>query len=155
MRYEDCTTDVDDILAEVRDEHFPELVNAKIMCLFDTKKRMSGGKLTLARIKKSDDLIRHLTMDDSGEEEGYDYIIFLDQMLWENIEREDKVRLVRHELKHTVVDNESRTTPYKLRGHTIEDFYSEIALNEDDPRWCQRVAELLTHLYEQERELTR
>jgi len=151
-RFSEVTSDVDDILHEVRQQYFPELVNAKILCLFDIKKRQSKGKIILARIKKSDDLVRHLTINETDNEEGFDYIVFIDQMIWTNIEREDKIRLIRHELRHTLYDVDSRTTPYKLISHDVEDFIAEIELNSDDLRWSQRVGELLEHLYSQERE---
>ena len=66
------------------------------------------------------------------------------------MELEDKKRLVRHELKHTDVDFDA-TTPYKVRGHTIEDFYSEVSLNEDDPRWAERAGLATLSAYEAER----
>ena len=152
MRYEDVTENVYDILHNVVREFFPGLVNAKILCIFDLKKRMSKGNIVLARIKKSDDLIRHLTINNAGEEDGYDYIMFLDQMIWQSIEEVDKVRIVRHELRHCFITDEGN---YSIIPHDIEDFAAEIELNSDDIRWSTRVAELCMHLYSQEREMTR
>jgi len=145
-RFETVSQDVNDMLRAVRREHFPELRNAEILLLFDKKKRMTGGKIVLGRIQKSNDLIKKLT--DHEVDEGYDYVLYLDKKMWENCADVDRERVVRHELRHCWVDLDSRGTPYKLISHTVEDFYEEIALNEDDPRWGVRVAEVISMAYE-------
>lgn len=65
---------------------------------------------------------------------------------------EDKTRLIRHELRHSDVDGESEKNPYKIRCHTIEDFFSEVKLNEDDPYWSRRVGESLMAAYEAQKD---
>ena len=154
MRYEEVTSVEENVLREVKVEYFPELSGAKIKLLFDTKKKTTGGKLVFARIQKPNELTRFFTTNETDDDEGYDYIIFLDKMLWDNIEDSDKKRLLRHEMRHTLVDLDSNN-PWKLQGHTVEDFYEEIALNVDDPRWSERLGYLLTDLYEEEKELNR
>jgi predicted metallopeptidase len=149
-RYEDVPQDVIDILLEVRREYFPELRNAKIKVLFDTKKRSSGGKLTLGRMQKTNDLLRHLTTGEAEDEEGYDYIMYLDKAAFTNITRDDKIRLVRHELRHCHFDLEANSNPYKLVGHSVEDFYEEIELNQDEPRWGERVVAVAESVYNQD-----
>ena len=61
IRYEEVTEDVNKLLKEVESKYFPELRNAKVITLFDVKKRMSGGHLVLGRIMRTNDLLRHLT----------------------------------------------------------------------------------------------
>ena len=100
LRYEEVNEDVLSLLREVRGEYFPELKNAKIKALFDIKKRKSGGMLVLARIMKTNDLLRHLTIDEAEAIEGYDYIIALEKTCWEDIIRDDKARVLSHELRH-------------------------------------------------------
>jgi len=148
-KFEDVTDDVYEMLRSIIKDHFPELVNAGFKILFSTKKKTSGGKICFAWIQKTNELIRHLTTEESGSEDGYDYIIYIDKLIWDNIEEADKIRLLRHELRHTHVDLESNN-PYKIRGHSIEDFYSEIELNKDDPRWAQRVSVIAESLYTRE-----
>ena len=150
MRYENVPESVKMVVRNVKEQWFPELANARMKVLFDLKKKMSGGKMVLGRIQKTTDLLRHLTTEESNSDEGYDYIIYLDKMIFNNIEDEDKIRLVRHELRHTFCDFDSRTTPYKLIGHDIEDFEEEIRLNGDDMAWSRRCAEIGLSLYEQE-----
>lgn len=152
LRYEEVTPLVIDMLREVKTRDFPELKNAKIKVLFDLKKRKSGGRIVLGRIMKTNDLIRHLTKDDVEIVEGYDYIITLDKKCWDNIPDEDRVRIIRHELRHTYFDIEAEKDPYKLVTHSISDFYEEVELNQKDPRWRERVGTITEDIYEQEKE---
>lgn len=152
LRYEEVTDDVKRMLDEVQTKYFPELRNAKIITLFDLKKRQAGGHVVLGRIMKTNDLLRHLTKDEAEAVEGYDYIICLDKQGWDAITDPDRVRLLRHELRHTYYDIESEANPYRLIDHSISDFYEEVELNKDDPRWRERVATVVQDIYEQQRE---
>src|SRR5208337_5209484 len=100
LRYEEVTEEAVKLLDEVEIKHFPELRNAKIIMLFDLKKRTSGGRVVLGRIMRTNDLLRHLTKDEAEAIEGYDYIITLDKQAWDVIQHEDRIRLLRHELRH-------------------------------------------------------
>jgi hypothetical protein len=151
MRFDDGSEEAYEIMHAVRERHFPELAGCNIKIIFDSKKRMTGGKIVLGSIQKPNELTRFFMIPESGTDEGFDYVVRLDKKCWDLIDPEDKKRLMRHELKHTSVDFDA-TTPYKIRGHTIEDFYSEITLNEDDPRWAERAAQSTLAAYEQERE---
>ena len=152
LRYEEVTEEASRLLDEVQTKHFPELKNAKIILLFDLKKRNSGGRVVLGRIMKTNDLLRHLTKDEAVAIEGYDYIVTLDKQGWDAIGTEDRVRVLRHELRHTYYDIESENNPYKLVDHSITDFYEEVELNKDDPRWRERVATVVADIYEQQKE---
>lgn len=152
LRYEEATPMVLNMLKELKAKDFTELKNAKIKVLFDLKKRKSGGQIILGRIMKTNDLIRLLTKDEVEIIEGYDYIITLDKKCWDNITDEDRVRILRHELRHTHFDIESENDPYKLVNHSISDFYEEVETNQKDPRWRERVGILAEDIYEQEKE---
>ncbi|MDR2017892.1 MAG: hypothetical protein LBQ00_03305 [Syntrophobacterales bacterium] len=152
LRYEEVTDDVLELLHDVRAQYFPELKNAKIKVLFDVKKRSSGGRITLGRIMKTNDLLRHLTIDRVDPIEGYDYIVCLDKTCWEAIEKEDRERIVRHELRHAYFDIDSEENPYKLVDHSILDFYEELEANREDPRWRERVGTLTEDIYQQRKE---
>jgi hypothetical protein len=151
LRYEDVSETVMEMFRKVKSQYFTELKNAKIKVLFDLKKRKSGGKIVIGRIVKSNDLIRHLTKNGNAEE-GYDFIITLDKKCWDHISEEDRVKILRHELRHTSYDLESEDNPYKLVDHSILDFYEEVEMNQGDPRWRERVATLTEDIYEQEKE---
>jgi hypothetical protein len=152
LRYEEVTDDAKHLLNEVQAKYFPELKNAKIILLFDLKKRTSGGRVVLGRIMKTNDLLRHLTKDDGFAIDGVDYIVTLDKQGWDAIGTDDRTRVLRHELRHTYYDIESEDNPYKLIDHSITDFYEEVELNKDDPRWRERVATVVADIYEQEKE---
>lgn len=149
-RFEDASDHVVELMNKIIEGSFPELRSAKIKVLYDTKKRKSGGKLVLGRMQKTNDLLRHLTVEEANDTEGYDYILYLDKACFENVEEIDKVRLIRHELCHCLVDMESVTTPYKLQDHEISDFYSEIEFNSTDPKWGERCAAIAESVYEAE-----
>lgn len=152
LRYEEVTDDVMEMLRDIRAQDFAELRNAKIKVLFDLKKRSSGGRITLGRIMKTNDLLRLLTIDRVDPIEGYDYIITLDKVCWEAIETSDKVRVIRHELRHAYFDIDSEENPYKIVDHSILDFYEELETNKEDPRWRERVGALTEDIYEQKKE---
>lgn len=149
MRFEEADQHTVDFVNEVINEDFISLAGAKIKVLFDQKKRKSGGKYVLGRMQKANDLIRTLTKEDGTAEEGYDYILYLDIAVWESIDDTDKKRLVRHELCHCDV-NFDRSVPYGLKDHEVQDFFSEIEYNREDPRWGERLATIAESIYEDE-----
>jgi hypothetical protein len=142
-RYENVTNDEYVILKEVKENYFSELASANIKMVFNTKKKKSGGKVILASIKKPSEVEQFLCTDE------IDYIMFIDQNAWMLADTEDRVRLVRHELRHTDVDMDA-TKPFKLRGHSVEDFYREIAFNRDKPKWGDELALLVEMKYEED-----
>jgi len=150
IRFEDAPDNVVNLMNKIIDDGFPELGRAVIKVLYDTKKRASGGKIVLGRIQKSNDLIKHLTIEETRITDGIDYILYIDKNVFENIEEKDRVRLIRHELQHCNVDFDARNTPYSLRDHEISDFYQEIELNSDDPRWAERCAAVAESIYDRE-----
>jgi hypothetical protein len=152
LRYEEPTDEVRILLSKVIADYFGELKNARISALFDTRKHMTGGQVMLSNIMRPNDLVRHYTRADASSEEGYDYIIIIDKKAWEAISETDRIRLLRHELRHTFYDIEAEDNPYKLIDHSVADFYEEIELNQDDPKWRQRVSTMVADMYEQERE---
>jgi hypothetical protein len=151
-RFEDCTIDVTKMLEKVMDEHFRDLKDAKIKCIFDEKLKKSKGRIVLASIRKTNDLLRHLTADEAHTEEGFDYIITINKKVWEVTEDIDKERLVRHELRHAEILHDDVKDPFKIVDHDIQDFVDEVRLNVDDPGWANRVSTMILDIYEQEKE---
>ncbi len=151
IRFEDVSDSVVRLADEIQEDYFPELVNVKIKFLFDLKKRMSNGKVVLGRCQKTTDVVKYFTIGESGGDEGYHYIIYLDKCAWDNIERTDQIRLIRHEMRHIEYDIDAKN-PYKIQPHDIEDFAEEIELNIDDTRWASRVASLAEEIYSQRRD---
>jgi hypothetical protein len=139
------------MLEEIQDKHFSDLRSAKFKCIFDTKMCKRKNRVVLASIRKTGPLLRHLTAEEAKSEEGFDYILKIDQKVWENTDEKDKTRLLMHELCHTFVDDEAKD-PYKIIPHDYEDFISQIKLNADDPDWANRVCSLISDIYDQEKE---
>ena len=83
---------------------------------------------------------------------SYDYIIIVDLKSWEIANSTDKERLISHELSHIEIDDKG---VLKLCGHEIEDFYSEVDYNKDNPTWKRDLATITTALYDQEKELAK
>jgi predicted metallopeptidase len=148
-RYSDATEVEYAALNEVRNQWFPDLMGARIKILFDLKKKSSGKKIVLARIYKTNDLIKHLTLSEK-EVDGTDLIIFLDKACWDSVTPQDHIRIMRHELRH--VELVESKNPFSIVGHDIEDFVSEVKLNQDDMGWRQRVVNLTAAIYEQREE---
>jgi hypothetical protein len=145
-RYSFAPQSVMDLLDQVRQEHFPGLAQAKFLVLFDEKKRMRLGAYVLAQVRRAQEVVR--LVYEQAEGEDCDYVLSLDKEVWLRIEQADRVRLLRHELRHCWEDIEAEDLPWKLVGHEIEDFHAEVALNADDPQWAQRLAAVADSIYE-------
>lgn len=144
-RFEDTPQDVIDFVSNVQEKYFPNLSTAIIKIFFDVKKRKSEGKFVLARIKKANDEIKILAMNDDGSMP--DYLLFIDKNVWQNISDTDKEKLIYHEFCHCEVDFE-KENPYMIKGHEIQTFYDEIEFVRDDPRWIERVGAIASHVYD-------
>jgi hypothetical protein len=146
-RFIDASEEANALTKEVREKWFPGLESAFIKVLFDTKMRKKGNKLVLGRMLKCNDLIRKLT--DAQVEDGCDFIMFLDEVAFKNIPREDQIRLIRHELRHCKVFGTEEKPKHKLVPHDIEDFLIEIEINKDNAGWSTNAAQLATDIYDQ------
>jgi len=149
-RFEDVPNQHYELLNKIIDKDFPHLASTAIELIFDTKKRVSEGKIVLGRLQKSNDFTRHLSVTNTNPD-GVDYFLYLDKNVFEHIDEADKIRLIRHELQHAHVDYE-KTNPFGIRGHEINDFYDEIEYNKDDPRWAERLATIAESLYDPDRQ---
>lgn len=147
-RYEDCDDSLVEVFLEVLEERFPAYVNLKFRLIYDTKKRINKGKICLASIELASPKIKFFTKDEKAIE-GYDYVLIVDQKAWQYASDADKRRIISHELRHVFIDEKG--TP-KIIDHDINDFYSEIKLNTDDPDWGLKLCTLVSAIYEQEKD---
>lgn len=150
-RYVDCTENLVEVFLGVIEKRYPAYAGLKVKLLFDTKKRVRNGTLVLASIETANDKIKFFSKDDIAVE-GYDYIIIVDLKAWEISNLVDKERLISHELQHVEIDDKG--TP-KLVGHDIEDFYSEVENNKDNPTWKRDLVTITVALYDQEKEMAK
>lgn len=148
-RYEDANEELTKVFLDTMEEYFPSLQWLKIKLIFDTKKRIKQGKMVMASIEKASDKVKYLSKDNIAIE-GYDLLLVFDQKAWQACLEKDKIRILRHELKHINVDEKGVLS---IVGHEIEDFYSELKFNEDDPEWKIRVAMGAESLYDQEKDM--
>lgn len=146
-RYIEASEEAVDKTNEAIEKWFPALKLAVIKTLFDTRKRTKGNKIVLGQMMKANDLIRRLT--DNLATEGCDYIMFLDQVVFTNISDTDKMRLIRHELRHCKVVGTEEKPKFKLVPHDISDFLIEVELNKDAPDWASQAASLALEIYDQ------
>ena len=149
-RFEDVPAQHYTLMQDVIGKSFTHLSGAVIEMIFDTKKRTAGGKYTIGKLQKSNDFTRHLSSSNSTPG-GVDYFLYLDKLIFENVDETDKIRIIRHELQHAEVDYE-KTQPYGIRDHEITDFHEEIEFNKEDARWVERVATIADSLYNQDEE---
>jgi len=146
-RYEDSDESLVEVFLAVMEEHFPQLQFLKFKLIFDLKQRISKGRLVLASIETAGPKIRYLSKDKIAVD-GYDLLLIVDQKAWEIANAEQRVKLIRHELRHVQIDEKGVV---KLVGHEIEDFHIEVKLNQDDPEWRMHLATLTHDMYEQEK----
>lgn len=150
-RYYEADDDAKNLMESLLEERFPEFRHANIKVIMDSKLQIDklNNKVKFGYIKSTNDVEKYLTSDYPARSYGYDYFIFLNELSWELASAENKKRIVSHELRHMAFDNQGN---YKVRKHEIEDFYDEIELNTDDPRWGADLASLVLIKYEQMKE---
>lgn len=146
-RYEEADDNLTEVFLNVVEKTFPQYQHFRFKLLYDLKKRVSQGKLTLASIELPNPKIKFFSRDKIAVD-GYDFLVIVDKKTWELAPEAVKPRLLRHEMRHVHMAEDG--TP-KIEGHEIEDFYVEIELNKDDPEWRRKLAMLVADVYEQEK----
>jgi hypothetical protein len=150
-RYYDADDKAVKLLTEIVDKGFPELRPIRIKLIIDSKLKIDKLRdaPTFAYIKAANDVERFLTK--SGMDlNGVDYFVFVNELVWDLASEINKKRIISHELRHAYVDPESGAC--KLVKHDIEDFFAEIELNKDDPKWAAALGAVVIAKYEQMKE---
>ncbi len=147
MRFEDVGNQIYHMMEEVITNEHTHLVGASICIMFDNKKRKSGDRYVLGRIKSTNDELKAFAVNENGQ--SYDYIMYIDKEVWLRLDEEDQKKLIYHELCHCKI-SDSETAPYKIQGHEIETFYSEIDRNSEDPRWAERMGLIAASVHDPE-----
>ena len=147
-RYVDCDESLAETLLNVVEERFPSYINLKVKLIFDLKKRIKNGAITLASIEMTNDKIKFFSKDNVAVD-GYDYVLIVDKKAWELSDQDDRARLISHELQHIEIDEKGNP---KLRGHELEDFYDEVARNTTKPSWKRDLAVMVEASYDLEKE---
>jgi hypothetical protein len=147
-RYYEADASVYNLMDELIEERFSNtLIATSIKVLVDSKPKIDKltNRITFASIKCANEVEKFLSMDGHNLA-GIDYLIFISELVWELANDKDKKRIMSHELSHTFVDEKGN---YKTVRHDIEDFYTEVRLNEDDPMWGQALSTVAIAKFEQ------
>ena len=147
-RYYEAEASVYNLMDELIEERFGNTLRAAtIKILVDAKPKIDKltNRITFASIKCANEVEKFLSMDGHNLA-GIDYLIFISELVWELANDKDKKRILSHELSHTFVDEKGN---YKTVRHDIEDFYTEVKLNEDDPMWGQALSTIAIAKVEQ------
>lgn len=147
LRYDAVPSQVVDFCEAIRLKNFLNLDGARIMYVFDNKKSVKAGRITIAKIKKTNDEMKFLSMEENGT--TYDYVLTIDRTIWDALEERDRQRVIFHELCHCEVDME-KANPYGIKDHEIQGFYDEVPYNADDERWNERIAVIADSVYDPE-----
>jgi hypothetical protein len=149
FRYEEVTEGVVDLFLEVLENRFSFLQHLTFKLLFDTKKRVSKGRIVLASIETANEKVKFFSQNKIVVN-GYDFILIIDKLAWENASATDRVRIIRHELCHAFEDDNGKC---KIMGHEIEDFYVEVAENSLEPMWREHLADMVFAIYSQQKDM--
>ncbi|ETR74117.1 MAG: hypothetical protein OMM_00428 [Candidatus Magnetoglobus multicellularis str. Araruama] len=148
-RFTDVDPDTLKLINQVISKDFSHLAQAKIKMIFDQKKRKSGGRYQLGKMQKTNDLIQYLTSREVGEPLGFDYLMFIDENVFEVLDQNDKIRLIRHLLQYADIDYEAEK-PFKIRKEEVITWYDELEYNKDDPKWFERLEVIAESIYNQD-----
>jgi hypothetical protein len=149
-RFEEAVTEVTEKVQYVVRNKFPSLNGCNIEVVMDTKKRKSGGRFQLVKLDKASPILRHISATNTNPD-GVDYILYLDQTVYNEMSETDRERIIAHGLYHADTDFE-KEIPYGVRKPTVQTFYEEIADNQDDARWAERLDLMAEGIYDREAE---
>ena len=123
---------------------FPELTGYSFGLLYREKMKKSKGGLIMAEICQPTKLLSYFAKNDAGN--PFDFLIIVDEMAWCCAKECDRIRLMRHELRHVDLSDKGVA---RLVGHDYQDFYAEVEINVDDPKWGQKLVEVILAGYDQ------
>lgn len=129
---------------ELIEKTFPELSGYSFGLLFREKIKRSRGGVIVAQICMPTKLLSYFAKNDDGN--PFDFLLIADEMAWACARDEDRIRIIRHELRHV---NISEKGVPRLVDHDFQDFYAEVDLNADDPSWLQKLVEITLAGYNQ------
>lgn len=148
MRYYESDVVTRTLFDKVREERFEGLEGARIKLIMDLKPKIDKlrGEMIIASIKPTNEVEKYLTEQNNGD---YDYFVFVNGLVWDLASKEDRKRILSHELSHAFIDDKGN---YKVIHHDIEDFFAEVERNKDDPMWKQALSTVAVAKLEQLKE---
>ena len=148
-RYTEAPQEALEIMEKLfEDNTFADLAGCNIKTLSDTKKNKSKGDYVIANIKKTNAKEKYLSSDDFYPE-GYDFLLFIDGNVFENISYEDKFRVMRETLRKIEFDPEAKE-PYKLRDFDLHLFSEDLKIEGDEIYYYkERLQQIAQSVYEE------
>jgi len=147
-RFEIAPEWVADLVTRVAERGFRALVNdgVQILTLFDLQRRMSQGRFILGRLAKAKDELKVISQ--TAGHAAYDYVLYLDKIVFMRMEGPDRIHLIKHELSHAL-GNETKDGDRRwgMAGHDFELFAWEVKIPDWQKR-CQRWSEMAAALYD-------
>ena len=132
------------VFLDMIEKTFPELTGYSFGLLYREKIKKSKGGVVLAEVCRPGKLLSYFAKNDAGK--PFDFLIVVDEMVWVCASEQDRIRIMRHELRHIHISDKGAIM---LRGHDFQDFYVEVDLNADDPSWAQKLVEVTMAGYDQ------
>jgi len=126
---------VHEVFMDMIDKHFSNLSGYSFGLLFRDKIKKSRGNIILASITIPTKLMSFFARNDNDQ--PYDFLIIVDEMAWACGTEEDRVRIIRHEMRHCFLNDKGRAM---LIDHDFADFHEEVKLNLDNPGWASDLA---------------
>ena len=136
-RFEIAPEWVAELMWRVCAEYRPGLLenDAQILVLFDLKPRKSQGRFVFGRLAKAKDELKVIAQ--LAEKPAYDYVLYLDKILFTRMDHQDRATLIRHELDHALGHQpEDGPIEWRIQGHHYEVFRWEV----EPPDWQNRFA---------------
>ena len=113
--------------------------------MFDLKKKVSKGKMALAYTELVNEKLKFFTSSKLVKG-GYEYLIIVNKVVWELADDEDRVRIIRHELRHIFEDENGKLS---LLPHDISDFSEELEINKNNQNWAANLVNAALDRYEE------
>lgn len=151
VRFIEADDSIVEVFIKTIEQRFTSLSQLNIKLVFDTKRRISEGKIVLASTELTNDKLKFFSRDNIAIS-GYDVIIIFDRKAWELSDEKNRMRIMSHELRHVFIDEKGKV---KIMPHDVSDFREEQQLNNDDPDWMNKLALLVDDIYEQEKEMVK
>ena len=108
---------------------FPSYDMELIKPFFYYKKKSKNGRTVFAYVRKASDFEKLLLNNIATE-----YLLFVDGNIWPELAEDDKVRLIRHELRHIYIDYDKEGEPkYGIADHNLIDFREDYEIENGTP----------------------
>jgi predicted metallopeptidase len=116
----DPAEEVEKIAKRLIPKYHSHLVNSKIAYLFKNKEMKSKGRLIVATAKKISKEMTTLS--------GYNFLIVVSYPTFRDLNDDQKLAVIDHELEHCFVDEDPKTGDpvYSILPHDVEEFSSII-----------------------------